>query len=440
MILGDVIMEGNKPPEKMTVVDPAKVLNSRSEVQREWVKRAALFKSVWDNGKVYMWRPVVPIVPARYLQRKHLHPLGWIFTTSPAPPDIENVCVIHEEYLQQMTEDDLDILPSWSTDGYFFEAKKFTDRTLVEIVEPEVRLEVTGEDLGLTLRGVDFQGTRRMVVCDIQRHSEAAECAGLEEGMLLSAIMGIKAVTIQETAIKRLEHKRPLRLVFEKERSSEPQKSIMDLDGDGELTLSDAAAAAGAIFKGGARIFGKVGGMAGGLAAKGAKGALSKSQPLTHLHHVGSEDNHCGVKVQQQASVSKSRDANAPCEAMFFLERKNKLLYASLDNSMYCDITRMESFWCIKKDIQPEEESDTIARSSRYTPHLNTLRLANQADGEDFVCSAMMTQLHSSRQGLEMMTGSGSSFRAWDISKGECVRELNFPGAKLTCLAAAGNR
>lgn len=91
MILGDVVMKGNNPPEKMTVVDPAKVLNSRSEVQREWVKRAAIFKSVWDNGKVYMWRPVVPTVPARFLQRKHLHPLGWIFTTSPAPPDLENV-------------------------------------------------------------------------------------------------------------------------------------------------------------------------------------------------------------------------------------------------------------------------------------------------------------------------------------------------------------
>ena len=37
----------------------------------------------------YMWRPLVPHV--RLHGTKQLHPLGWIFTTSPAPPDIENV-------------------------------------------------------------------------------------------------------------------------------------------------------------------------------------------------------------------------------------------------------------------------------------------------------------------------------------------------------------
>ena len=52
MILGDVVMQGNHPPDKMTIVDPAKVLKSRSEEQREWVKRVGLFQSVWDNGKV----------------------------------------------------------------------------------------------------------------------------------------------------------------------------------------------------------------------------------------------------------------------------------------------------------------------------------------------------------------------------------------------------
>ena len=52
MILGDVMMKGNLPPDKMTIVDPAKVLKSRSEDQREWIKRAVRFQSVWDNGKV----------------------------------------------------------------------------------------------------------------------------------------------------------------------------------------------------------------------------------------------------------------------------------------------------------------------------------------------------------------------------------------------------
>ena len=56
MILGDVMMTGNHPPDKMTIVDPAKVLKARSEEQREWVKRASLFQSIWDNGKVYVGR------------------------------------------------------------------------------------------------------------------------------------------------------------------------------------------------------------------------------------------------------------------------------------------------------------------------------------------------------------------------------------------------
>jgi hypothetical protein len=56
MILGDVMMKGNHPPDKMTIVDPAKVLKSRSDEQHEWVKRAGLFQSVWDNGKVYVGR------------------------------------------------------------------------------------------------------------------------------------------------------------------------------------------------------------------------------------------------------------------------------------------------------------------------------------------------------------------------------------------------
>ena len=54
----------------MVAVDPAKVQNSRSEIQREWVQRVFSFNSVWDNGKVFLWRPVVPTIPARFLQHK----------------------------------------------------------------------------------------------------------------------------------------------------------------------------------------------------------------------------------------------------------------------------------------------------------------------------------------------------------------------------------
>lgn len=52
MILGDVVMREKYPPDKMTIVDPAKVQKARSEDQREWVKRVGKFQSVWDNGKV----------------------------------------------------------------------------------------------------------------------------------------------------------------------------------------------------------------------------------------------------------------------------------------------------------------------------------------------------------------------------------------------------
>ena len=87
----------------MVAVDPIKVLNSRSEIQREWVKRVFSFNSVWDNGKVFLWRPVVPTVAARFLQRKRLHPLGWIFTTSPAPPvrfctESDGLCTENDEF------------------------------------------------------------------------------------------------------------------------------------------------------------------------------------------------------------------------------------------------------------------------------------------------------------------------------------------------------
>ena len=56
MILGDVVMKEKFPPDKMTIVDPAKVQKARSEEQREWVKRVARFQSVWDNGKVCVSR------------------------------------------------------------------------------------------------------------------------------------------------------------------------------------------------------------------------------------------------------------------------------------------------------------------------------------------------------------------------------------------------
>lgn len=344
-----------------------------------------------------------------------------------------------------MTDTDLDSLPSWCAAGFFFEAAKFTDRTLQQKAQPHITLEIQGEELGFTLKGADIDGSRRMVLEGIVPESDAARCEGLEEGMLLTNIMGYKAAALHETDIIRLQQKRPLRLAFEKNAEGLSWlTSAVDRDGDGKVSLLEIGDTAGALLKGGLGMIGKVGSAAGGLVTKTAKHTLNKAQSLTtHIGGSDDDDEKDGVRVHQESQgvdlTTKSRDANEPCEAMLFLERKNKLLYVSLNDEMYCDIRRMESFWMIKKDIQPEEEADTIARSSRYTPHLKTLQLASQAAGDNFVCSAMITELHSSRQGLEMITGSGSSFRAWDLLKGECVRELKFPGTELSCLAAAGN-
>ena len=65
------------------------------------------------------------------------------------------VCVIHEEYLQQMTEGEVDALPSWSAQGSVFEAAKFSDRTVPEQVE-RFDVEITTEELGLVLKGERF--------------------------------------------------------------------------------------------------------------------------------------------------------------------------------------------------------------------------------------------------------------------------------------------
>ena len=114
-------------------------------LQREWVQRVVSFKSVWDNGKVYLWRPVVPVVAARILQRKKLHPLGWIFTTTPAQPDIENVAVIHQDYLDNMSVDDIDSLPFWDTEGFHFEAAAYADRTVADAAgDHAVNLKIVG--------------------------------------------------------------------------------------------------------------------------------------------------------------------------------------------------------------------------------------------------------------------------------------------------------
>eukprot|EP01043_Picozoa_sp_COSAG02_P055238 COSAG02_NODE_6375_length_3615_cov_1.820250_1_plen_1148_part_10 len=441
MILGDILVEGDKPPETMVAVDPAKVQNSRSEIQREWVQRVFSFNSVWDNGKVFLWRPVVPTIPTRFLQRKRLLPLGWIFTTSPSPPDIENVCVIHQDYLQEMTETEMIALPAYDAHGHWFEAKGYADVTQLSLTDvPVIKLTIVEEDMGMVLRSVAVDNEkRRMEIAEIVPGSAASEVEGLKVGMLLHTIAGQKAITLDGSGIQRLLQQRPLRMAFEARHTDKTMRDVLDANNDGKVGLADAGTFAKQGLKGLGKGIGKLGGGLGKLGGKMAGGGASLLKSAS-----GGLLDVTGPDMVDDESVDERFDAR--CEARFFLERKNKLVYTMLSGNIYADyFPRDGKSFILKKDIQPEEENDTLARSSRYTPHLKTLMGAKdaygkgQAEGDAFICSAMMTKKHSARVGLEMITGSKNCIRAWDVSKGECTRELEFAGAPLSCVASAGN-
>lgn len=57
--------------------------------------------------RVWAWRPVPPSVPPRLLRKKRLQPLGWVFTTTAAPPDVENVAVVSEAFLDPVNSNEL---------------------------------------------------------------------------------------------------------------------------------------------------------------------------------------------------------------------------------------------------------------------------------------------------------------------------------------------
>lgn len=277
MILGDVLIEGDDPPANIVAVDPAKVQSSRSEIQREWVQRVFAFNSVWDNGKVFLWRPVVPTIPARFLQRKRLLPLGWIFTTSPTPPDIENVCVIHQDYLQEMSEDEMIALPAYDSQGHFFEAKGYANMADVSRADvPLIKLTVEEDDMPVRLRSVEVEGeTRRMEIAEIEPGSTASMTEGLEVGMLLHTIAGQRAITLDGAGIQRLLQQRPLKMSFEKPREDKTLRDRLDVNSDGKIGLGDASAMAKEGLKGLGKGIGKIGGGLGKLGGKVAGGGAS---------------------------------------------------------------------------------------------------------------------------------------------------------------------
>ena len=53
--------------------------------------------------RVWAWRPIPPTVPPQLLRKKRLQPLGWVFTTTAAPPDVENVAVVSEAFLKPVS-------------------------------------------------------------------------------------------------------------------------------------------------------------------------------------------------------------------------------------------------------------------------------------------------------------------------------------------------
>lgn len=54
---------------------------------------------LYSCTRVWAWRPIPPSVPPQLLRKKRLQPLGWVFTTTVAPPDVENVAVVSEAFL-----------------------------------------------------------------------------------------------------------------------------------------------------------------------------------------------------------------------------------------------------------------------------------------------------------------------------------------------------
>ena len=79
-------------------------------------------------------------------------------------------------------------------------------------------------------------------------------------------------------------------------------------------------------------------------------------------------------------------------------------------------------------EVAPAEQMDSIARSSRYAPHLHALMQAEppQAYSDPITCSALLSSRYYVGSRIEMVTASGNMLRVWDISKGECTREQAF--------------
>ena len=85
---------------------------------------------------------------------------------------------------------------------------------------------------------------------------------------------------------------------------------------------------------------------------------------------------------------------------------------------------------------------DDIARSSRYAPHLHSLFRADppQAYSDPIACAAVLSSRYKQGSRIEIVSASGNTLRVWDLSKGECTRELRFHTEPVTCIAAAGQR
>jgi hypothetical protein len=59
--------------------------------------------ALYSCTRVWAWRPIPPSVPPQLLRKKRLQPLGWVFTTTAAPPDVENVAVVSEAFLDPVS-------------------------------------------------------------------------------------------------------------------------------------------------------------------------------------------------------------------------------------------------------------------------------------------------------------------------------------------------
>lgn len=145
-----------------------------------------------------------------------------------------------------------------------------------------------------------------------------------------------------------------------------------------------------------------------------------------------------------QATVAASTTESGSA-SKFVVDPSTNFLFLScveesggdLSERFFHDHEGQSSLFRLKKQVAPAEQMDDIARSSRYAPHLHSLMHADPplAHSDPIACAATLSSRYYAGSRIEMVTASGTTLRVWDLSKGECTRQLTFHAEPVTCIA-----